>query len=839
MAVNLTWSVDEPFYETSYDWGVVFREIGDETNPSTMFFKTKLDLTRHVQKHPGWQPTSEVFEDALQGFEPDTYYEICLAAVHHSTVFYVHQSNCQEVRMLESLPSPRVNLNLQEYDTPNVTFSASETAITLEWKPFRENVINRTHPEETDENGNKSKIGVFRHISLREFGAANASEVAVVFEGFNSTAPPTISTSLRHTIPNLKPQTAYIVCFHSIIREQDEKAWKQPLNREREEKEALDQVIDASSNLEICREIVTSSKLVGTTFKSIAKETMEDISAPLATITPTDSMESSSSSSSGFPLTEVVAATVAASASTAIIVAILCCWCCGPRACCPPRTSERDNEAENEARTKGHERIGYNNENNLDGGESGSTKDENDNSTKHVMNVENMSINELNQTEVDQGFHHSYHPHHHSSIDMEPPSGEHKEGGNEDEEEEEPDEELASNQFKSSIISVISSPSIDTVDYDNEEDDDEPDTDSNRLRFRSKPNFQERFSDVSIQGDRLAMEDTLVIPIEEKSNRSTTTSHNKVSVQDRPRSSSSPSKFWPSCFSGNSSLYSQYDYTIHSEASPPSHLHESSHKSREIFSHGHSNQEALSSSNQKCFPSKKKRRKSEGESHNRSHLDDPDETIGWRKRTTFADRPPHYTKKAPGGGILRQPSHNPVSLPRFSDPAPRLVDPGPASFHYPALGGGNYNTFSNYHQFYRRPFPANYAYMSPGEYYHGLNLVARPFDPRYAFDYSKTLGRKRRESPMAMVPVLSPPQHIAPPNPTPNGVVGGAMELKPINWKKIKSRGSSSHKSASDNYKMFTWSPYSSNVPVFYPEAAVFPVRLKHPNGKSLEDLRF
>ncbi|XP_059089388.1 uncharacterized protein LOC131885375 [Tigriopus californicus] len=839
MVVNLTWSVDEPFYETSYDWGVVFRKIGDETNPSNMFFKTKLDLARHVQWQSGWQPHSEVFEDSLEGFESDTYYEICLAAVHHSTVFYVHQSNCQEVRMLESLPSPLVTLHLQEYDTPNVTFSASETAITLEWKPFRENIIPNRAPHQFPEKSNKSEeMGVFRHISLREFGAANASEVAVVFEGFNATSPPTTSTTLRHTIVDLKPQTAYIVCFHSIMREHGEEAWEQP----------LEEVSGASSNLEICREIVTSSKMAGTfksKSKSITKETMEKGSAPLATITASNSMEtvsptespSFSSPSGGFPLTEVVAATAAASASTAIIVAILCCWCCGPRPCCSRRTSERDNEAENETRTKGNERIGYNNENKLDdGGESGSTKDENDNSTKLVMKVENMSINELNPTEVDGGFHHSYHPHHHSSIDMEPPVGSQEEDDDDDNDDDEedqndPEEELASNQFKSSIISVISSPSIDTVDYDDDGDE------AYTQRFRSKANFQERFSDISIQGDRVTLEDTVVIPPEEKSNRTATNSH-KVSVQDRPRSSSSPSKFWPSCFSANSSLYSQYDYTIHSEASPPSHLNESSHRSREIFSHHHySNQEATSSSNQKRFPSKKKRRKSEGESHNRSHPEDPEEAMGWRKRTTFADRPPpHYTKKPPGGGILRQPSHNPVALPRFSDPAPRLVDPGPASFHYAgnslsALGAGNYNTFSNY-QFYRRPYPGNFAYMSPGEYYHGMNLVARPFDPRYAFDYSKTLGRKRRESPMATVPVLSPP------NATATGM-GVAMELKPINWKKVKSRGSSSHKSASDNYKMFTWSPYSSNVPVFYPEAAVFPVRLKHPNGKSLEDLRF
>ena len=48
------WSVGLEFYYTDYDWGLVYRAVGEE-----VIYKTRYNLKSHLESHPNWTPQSE------------------------------------------------------------------------------------------------------------------------------------------------------------------------------------------------------------------------------------------------------------------------------------------------------------------------------------------------------------------------------------------------------------------------------------------------------------------------------------------------------------------------------------------------------------------------------------------------------------------------------------------------------------------------------------------------------------------------------------------------------------------------------------------------------------
>jgi hypothetical protein len=56
-----------------------------------MFYKTNYDLSAHIRTHPNWSPKNETIRATLSGLRPDVFYEICLAAVEHGTIYYIHR----------------------------------------------------------------------------------------------------------------------------------------------------------------------------------------------------------------------------------------------------------------------------------------------------------------------------------------------------------------------------------------------------------------------------------------------------------------------------------------------------------------------------------------------------------------------------------------------------------------------------------------------------------------------------------------------------------------------------------------------------------------------------
>ena len=53
------WSPKLDYYYTDYDWGIIFREIGDKNGSSpgeNMFFKTRYNLKSHLEANSDWTP---------------------------------------------------------------------------------------------------------------------------------------------------------------------------------------------------------------------------------------------------------------------------------------------------------------------------------------------------------------------------------------------------------------------------------------------------------------------------------------------------------------------------------------------------------------------------------------------------------------------------------------------------------------------------------------------------------------------------------------------------------------------------------------------------------------
>jgi hypothetical protein len=111
--------------------------------------------------------------------------------------------------------------------------------------------------------------------------------------------------------------------------------------------------------------------------------------------------------------------------------------------------------------------------------------------------------------------------------------------------------------------------------------------------------------------------------------------------------------------------------------------------------------------------------------------------------------------------------------------------------------------------------------------------------PTPIHDYAKTLGRTRRESPMA---TKAPPAVIAQQQQK-------SLEMKPLKLKKLlrakmmmmnQHQHQHQHQHQEDHFKMFTWSPYSSHMMQQHHYDSL-PAGPAHPGpgGKSLDELRF
>ena len=78
--LEVFWSIKLDYYYTDYDWGLIFREIGDE-NGENMFFKTRYNLKSHLEANSDWTPKSENLTAIIGGLMTDHYYEVCLAGI--------------------------------------------------------------------------------------------------------------------------------------------------------------------------------------------------------------------------------------------------------------------------------------------------------------------------------------------------------------------------------------------------------------------------------------------------------------------------------------------------------------------------------------------------------------------------------------------------------------------------------------------------------------------------------------------------------------------------------------------------------------------------------------
>ena len=191
---------------------------------------------------------------------------------------------------------------------------------------------------------------------------------------------------------------------------------------------------------------------------------------------------------------------------------------------------------------------------------------------------------------------------------------------------------------------------------------------------------------------------------------------------------------------------------------------------------------------------------------------------------------------------------------------PEAAPPPAPSRDYPPnmFGPGSYHTIAHY-QFYKRPVdycpPSSYDYYSPHSHHaaahhhhhhrhpphhhphHGHHFMS--LEPVH--DYAKTLGRTRRESPMATQP---PPTSSK------------AIDMKPVKLKKLlKAKliipahhhhhgggGGPADQAQADQFKMYTWSPYSSHMMYGSGNITEPPMASHHPaghGGKSLDELRF
>jgi hypothetical protein len=89
--LDVNWEIKLDYYYTDYDWGLIFRQIGEDAVLPNMFYKTRYNLKSHLEANTDWTPKTENLTALIGGLSPDVYYEVCLAVVEHSTVYYIHR----------------------------------------------------------------------------------------------------------------------------------------------------------------------------------------------------------------------------------------------------------------------------------------------------------------------------------------------------------------------------------------------------------------------------------------------------------------------------------------------------------------------------------------------------------------------------------------------------------------------------------------------------------------------------------------------------------------------------------------------------------------------------
>ena len=366
--IQISWSISKTFYDTDYDWAIIYRKIGDVQNPN-MFYKTpySLQMSRKAEDKMK-QNLNSKYENMTGSIlaKQDTFYELCLSVVDEEAVlYYLHSNHCKEVRTPKlDIPQDRdtlgenqnvLELNLKannvnpssfrdDIKTTNVSVSSNSESITVSWQVLL-NEENRdsnsllgslsTRKEGPLEASNEV-ISLIRKISLRPFSSENSTKLFVL-EDFNRTqwneqdkAP---ITSRYYTLSNLQPNTPYVVCFETL-----------PPPSEHSKRSLEAEARKSGKSLSSWHE----SEAVDITDDSVCMET-------------TTTNINITSSVSDFPVTEVAAATAVSTTTTAFVIAIICC-------CCPASCKRR--------KSKGKSK---NSENGDDDVESNPSKDENEN----------------------------------------------------------------------------------------------------------------------------------------------------------------------------------------------------------------------------------------------------------------------------------------------------------------------------------------------------------------------------------------------------------------------------------------------------------------------------
>ena len=663
---NVSWSVAVDFYYSDYDWAVIFREIGDESDDGgggDMFYKTANDLSGHIESNPDWRPANETFSASLEGLKKDTYYEVCLTAVDRGTTYYILRENCREIRTQKAGAS--LNANNKKVATDEVTFVPSTDSVTIAWKV-------RLLDDLED-------VSVIRRISVRKFGSRNETKLYVL-EELNRTSASEHDGSRYYTVSDLSPGAPYKVCFDTLGDDESGSRSEKSFPGDEKEKEEEKRPPDEGTN-EICGEIVTL-----TTSAAITKTGEEN--------------------KKEFPVGEVAAATAVSTSATVFVVALVCCCCfpgyCGKRGK-KVRIDDNDDGHNNEKKQKNKKRVFVDvNENKVDhpgnddvdveGGEADERQQ------RRVNNVE--SFNEQSAFRA--------------------------------EEEEE--------KFNRSSIVHRSTSQIDLREQREEAEEEEDSI------------LHERFS-------------TATLPMTSKAQKRQQKKITSNWRQQPPPSLSSPGSQAASAppttiqvplpSVNSSSLYSQYDFTIHSEADP----------------------EAL------------------------AEVEEPEEDHHEEEEVHFERKPPKKLSSMLKTAVV---------------PEPSFVYESPHHHPLASLGPGNYHTISSsQYQFYKRPhFMHYYAPPPQPEYYPPAMLQVAPQHhphPQSGFfhasmtsfsgvDYARTLGRRRRESPMATMP--QPPPQV------------NSIELKPLSMKRLKKSARSASTvgtpvAPTATNKMYTWSPYA------------------------------
>ena len=157
------------------------------------------------------------------------------------------------------------------------------------------------------------------------------------------------------------------------------------------------------------------------------------------------------------------------------------------------------------------------------------------------------------------------------------------------------------------------------------------------------------------------------------------------------------------------------------------------------------------------------------------------------------------------------------------------------------FGPGSYHTIAHY-QLYKRPIHVDYCSApapAPEHFVHRSHFMS--LDPPTAVpaDFVKTLGRTRRESPMATKAIGHTPVKM-------KKMIKAKMLLSPgllhhhhHHHPSPITPASHLHLQEDHSAKMYTWSPYSSHMMYNELQHNMHHHNAHHGAGKSLDELRF